>query len=70
MGSLLLSASSLWAQSAAQTPPNILIILCDDMGYGDFFNITLLPYDESHFTPYGPGCFGPLWGGSSLAADG
>ena len=50
--------------------PNILIILCDDMGYGDFFNITLLPYDESHFTPYGPGCFGPLWGGSSLAADG
>src|SRR5574344_1088061 len=34
-GSFLFSASSLWAQSAAQTPPNILIILCDDMGYGD-----------------------------------
>ena len=34
-GSLLLSATASWAQTNAQSQPNILIILCDDMGYGD-----------------------------------
>ena len=34
-GSLLLSTLPVWAQQKAHTQPNILIILCDDMGYGD-----------------------------------
>lgn len=34
-GSLLLSAVPVWAQQKVQNQPNILIVLCDDMGYGD-----------------------------------
>jgi arylsulfatase len=31
----LLAPLSLAAQQQAQTPPNIIYIMCDDMGYGD-----------------------------------
>ena len=35
LGSLLLPALPVWAQQKVLNQPNILIILCDDMGYGD-----------------------------------